>query len=163
MSFYLGQTGVCWWAFGTGSLNQTDWDSYLDHLGKMCVNPSLEPRLRITVSYRQSAPTAAQWRQLAKFVRPYLETLEEKTKLVTAHAFVTDSKLTAGTLAAVSWILKQRKPYPERAFTNPREALVWLSGFSDALLPTEVWAHLRATVPSDLFWPNADSVLSLSA
>jgi hypothetical protein len=153
VSFFFGRSGPCFWAYGTGIISDQDWEAYLAHIKTLVDDPSNVDKVRITVSYRQRAPTLAQRERLAYFVRPYLERMDGARKPFIAHAFVSDSTLTVSTLTAVTWILKRSKPFSERAFTCPRRGLEWLSGLQGEITPERCWAEMRAQVPLELFWP----------
>jgi hypothetical protein len=153
VSFFFGRSGHCFWAYGTKTISDEDWDSYLEHIKRVADDSSSDIKVRLTVSFRQPAPTVAQRERLAYYVRPYLEQIDEFRRPVTAHAFVTDSTLIATTLKAISWILKRSKPFPERTFTCPRRGLEWLASLQNELIPENCWAEMRAQIPSELFWP----------
>jgi hypothetical protein len=152
MPWWAGNSGPCWWYFGTGSADQDLWDHYLQHLDAMAQWPVENGhRVLLTIAYRQDALNSVQRRQIADVVSKFIEN-ELQPKIMLAHAVVTDSKFARGAITAMNWMMSRRKPFDERAFDTVEKAVAWLAEKLPAIDTSKVLADIGAAVPSNLPW-----------
>ena len=145
MSYWSGRVGPCWWSYFEGQITQSDWNSFL-HFSRQSYTIASAGDVILTVPFRATAPPLAMRRQLGSLID---ETAN--TNPITHHAFATDSSLVLMVNTAINWL--STKPYRERTFIRPTDALRWLGGVNRRVRPDEVRRAIAAAVPASRLWP----------
>jgi hypothetical protein len=146
---FIGFTSGCYWFYSTGELTSEGWNKYIGGIDTAC---KMAPRITtaLVISYQSGSPNSQQ-RVLVKEV---CEANIEALKKLSGHAFVSDSGLVRGALTAVNWIF--RKPFPEKVFSAPPGAFVWLESVAPEFNAEMVWREIVKVVPARDLWPNVE-------
>jgi hypothetical protein len=123
---------MCQWALVRGRLNEDTIASFVEHVKRVASGhrPGL---LVLDMAHDISAPNPLQRKLITDAVND-----GTGKDFIAAHAVVSNSAIARGVLTAVNWFVTSR-PYAERVFSNPREALTWLATHGDV----DVEAALR--------------------
>lgn len=132
-----GIDGNCVWSVMDGPIIQSEWDAYVANLRRA---------VKLGVGYcdtvfnivgKKSIPNAAQRKQVADLFAEFADVIA----MVKGHAVVTDSKLALGVMTALGWVVK--KPFKEKVFSDPNQAMDWLESLSTQFQRHELIAALR--------------------
>lgn len=138
MAFYGGLNGECVWTYFSDGISTSDWAAHI----QQCETEVTFPRVRLTIAVNCPPPTASQRKALAQFFKENPVRLTE----LRASAFVVDSAVGRAALTAMGWLVP--KPFPEKSFDDPREALRWLETFPAKFNPDNVLAAIALQVPA---------------
>jgi len=147
MTMATGQLGSCHFQVMYGTASGADWERFADHLIDT-VGPRLAPGDVVLDLWHDVGAPPAQAR--ARFTRRFLEA--PSARHVRAHALVTNSLLSRGALTAINWVIQ--RPFAERVFARPDEALPWLVEHAPDLDVARLRAAIEAAAPGvfDLRW-----------
>lgn len=139
------------WTHFFGPTTDDDVDSYVDHHLDQARVAKAEGRkvVGLMLHYKASAPNAQQRHKIAKAIKESGELMGESLPL---FAYVFDSGLTRGAVTAVSWLVK--KPFAERIYRTPEEALQALESEWPGLDADALWRDIEAKVPEDKRFPR---------
>jgi hypothetical protein len=140
--FWHGKASNCFWFYYSG-LDQ-DWSAAVEATANV-FRDAAPGDLLMNVAWRAKPPSAKDRAALAAVIND-----NPLTSKIAAHAFVTDSKVVYGINLAVAWITK--RPWREKAFYRPDDALQWLSDNAPRFDPFELRRDIVATVPELNHW-----------
>ena len=144
MSYWSGFHSGCWWSYFEGQITEMDWESFLA-FSRRSYTKGRPGDVILTIPYRASAPSPLMRQELAKLID-----VTRGGNPITHHAFATDSRLILAINTAINWL--SRKPYQERTFGDPAEAIAWLAQCNPAIHPAELAKKILATIPAGSRW-----------
>lgn len=151
---WRGKSGPCWWSYFTGTISKDDWDQYLQMCRELVAGVMNERSVVLAMAYRSTSPTAPQRGALADLLKQY----EAQFQRLEAFALVSDSAIVRGTVTAINWLT--HKPFPEKVFGDPREALDWLHGVEPGVRPQKVIADMAHVISPDLLWVRPEETVA---
>ena len=139
MQIIVGTWQRCHWQCLVGAIDTAGWERYIEHMWS--VHPRLERGDVILDLWHDTGRPSPKSRE--QFTSSFMQA--DGLDRVHGHAFVTNSALSRGVLTAVNWVVK--RPFPEKLFASPDDAMPWLQGVAPALDLAGLQADLRAKVP----------------
>lgn len=142
MGVWFRQRGLLFWSVHNGKISDSEWATYIaavkDTFARYRAGDS---GAGVTFAYEVVPPNAAQRKALAEVI------IGPGSQYLGRHAFYSESVVTRSVLTALDWLVK--KPYEERIFGNPIEAVQWASagvvgGDVDAVID-EIIEHVPAS------------------
>jgi hypothetical protein len=131
--------GDCAYSVVVGPFSEQEYRLYLDHLGAVVNN--LHPGVVVLdCLFQIPRPTPLQRQAIGEVVNQ-----ARTPELVAGHAVVTSSAAGRGALTAINWVV--RKPFPEKVFGKPGDALAWLHERNPRVSPEAVMQELHTRVP----------------
>lgn len=143
MVMVTGQHGRCHFQVMRGASTDADWERYVDHLIDTLA-PRLVPGDVVLDLWLDAGAPPAKAR--ARFARRFLET--PAVRHIRAHALVTTSVVHRGVLTAINWVIA--RPFEERVFARPDEAMAWLVDHDADLDVAGLRAAIAAAAPGVL-------------
>lgn len=141
MALWQGRVDALFWSVHHATVTADEWDAYLDALrGLLDIMSASKRGACLTLAYRVEAPNAARRKSLAAIIEG------PRARWLTRHALYTDSMATRGVLTALDWIVK--KPYEERAFGDPLEAIRWICESAPGVSATDLARTITDAVPA---------------
>lgn len=144
MSYWSGKSGALWWSYFNGTVSDDDWSAFLE-FSRLSYTQASRGDVIMTVPYHTSTPTPLMRKNLGALIS---ETAKDNP--IARHAFVTDSKLTYAVNTAINWLSK--KPYIERIFDEPMEALLWLNRYHTGVDPEAARRDIHSKVSAGKLW-----------
>lgn len=147
MPFVSGEVGPCKWSVIRGTPTTADLAGFVAHIGRLTARKG-ERVVVLDLAHDITLPTSIQ----RKIITDAVEALPDK-QLVVAHALVTNSAAARGVLTAINWFVKNR-PFDERVFSRPGDALSWLAEELPSVEPDVVLQSISDEAPafSHLRW-----------
>ncbi|NUP09645.1 MAG: hypothetical protein HOW73_26665 [Polyangiaceae bacterium] len=147
MPYYAGEVGPCSWVVLFESLTEADVEAFaarIEALGNV-----RDPRyVVLDIAHGLGLPTPLQRKRITTAV----ESAIANKGTLAGHALATNSIAARGVLTAINWFVE--RPFEEKIFSNPADALTWLASLNPKVDPVEVLDHIGRAVPhfSKLRW-----------
>ncbi len=144
MPYWSGRTGPCWWSYFSGRLTPADWNEFLA-FSRCSYLEGCPGDVILTIPFDAAPPDASMRGALTQLIE---QTREDNR--ITHHAFVTPSRRLFLINTAVNWVVT--KPYMEKTFSDPVEALTWLERMNPSSSAHDMMSAISNSVPEDACW-----------
>lgn len=141
VAFFGGEVdGICRWSVVIGKVQDAEIDAFVANIDAIA-HATTPGFVVLDICHGISLPTPLQRQRIAEAVGA----ATKRTRVLTAHALVTNSSAARGVLTTVNWFIQRN--FDEKVFKGPSEALTWLATLSNKLDPDAVLADITRKAP----------------